>query len=61
MDQTLPVVRTLQLPASTGGLVPGIKPLEISQLDFLKQHVLQTFQCSKDESSKTSEQQKNFR
>lgn len=37
--------------------MPGIKP----QLDFLKQHVLQTCQCSKDESSKNSEQQKNFR
>lgn len=60
MDQTPPVVRTPQLPARTG-LVPGIKPLGMSQPDFLKQRVLQTFHSSKDESSKTSEQQKDTR
>lgn len=60
MDQTLPVVRTPQLPACTG-LVPEIKPLGMSQLDFLKQHVLQTFHSSKDESSRNSEEQKTFR
>lgn len=39
----------------------GIKPMGMSQLDFLKQHVLQTFHSSKDESSRNSEEQKNFR
>lgn len=41
--------------------MPEIKPLGMAQLDFLKQDVLQTFQSSKDESSRNSEEQKNFR